>query len=179
MKTDLKAKFLQHLNYEKPTQGFTLIELLVVIVIIGVLAAIAIPTYMNQSAKAKQSEAKKTVASVNRSQTAHRSENSTFAPDLASLSLGLKTVTDYYTYTVVGEQNTASIIAQAGDSALRGYTGGNVAFNNVATLQSAVASIVCEVINAGTSRPADPNLEPAQQTAEAAATCDNTTQRKL
>lgn len=179
MKTDLKAKFLQYLNKKKPNQGFTLIELLVVIVIIGVLAAIAIPTYMNQSAKAKQSEAKKTIAAVNRSQTAYRSEHNSFAPDLASLSLGLKTVTDYYTYTVVGVQNTASIIAHAGDSALRGYSGGNVAFNNVATLQSAVASIVCEVINASTDAPAAPNLEPAQPTAEAAATCDPATQRRL
>jgi type IV pilus assembly protein PilA len=45
-------------------RGFTLIELLVVILIIGILAAIAIPAFLNQSSKASDSAAKTQVGTL-------------------------------------------------------------------------------------------------------------------
>jgi len=45
-------------------KGFTLVELMIVIVIVGILSAVALPNFLNQTGKAKASEAKTLTASA-------------------------------------------------------------------------------------------------------------------
>jgi type IV pilus assembly protein PilA len=64
-------------------EGFTLIELMIVVAIIGILAAIAIPNFLNYQMKSRQSEAKTNVMSIKTSQLAFQGERGCFASNAA------------------------------------------------------------------------------------------------
>jgi type IV pilus assembly protein PilA len=56
-------------------KGFTLIELLVVILIIGILAAIAIPSFLNQKGKASDAQAKSLVRTAATAMETYSTQN--------------------------------------------------------------------------------------------------------
>ncbi|HIK48361.1 type IV pilin-like G/H family protein [Thermosynechococcus sp. M55_K2018_012] len=125
MKTELKAKFLQHLLAKKKAdEGFTLIELLVVVIIIGILAAIALPSMLNQAAKARLSSAKNTIGAINRAQQAYRLENTTFADTVTRLKLGVSKPDGYEEPTITYNEGLHAIAkTTALDPAGTGVTG--------------------------------------------------------
>ncbi len=146
MKTELKAKFLQHLNQRRQDKGFTLIELLVVIIIIGILSAIALPSFLNQANKAKQAEAKQYVGSMNRSQQAKFAENGSFVTDTVdALGMGIKTQTTNYNYKVAGGGLTdARNLGEARNtSTLRSYAGANIV-GGTGTDAKTTLGVLCE-----------------------------------
>ena len=63
--------------------GFSLVELMIVIVIIGVLAAVAVPIYNNNVTKAKMSEADATLGSIRTQLRVYYGENGVY-PTAAS-----------------------------------------------------------------------------------------------
>lgn len=168
MRTELKAKFIQHLNRKQSEKGFTLVELLVVIIIIGILAAIALPNFLNQGAKAKQTEARQNIGLINRTQTAFRSENQSFSSSFDVLATGTLTggtgaSTSNYSYTLTGTTDSATIIATARDGALKAYSGANTRFTNGAS-QSVVSSVLCEAVTPGSGAAVAPVIGTAAPT---------------
>lgn len=124
------------MNSEK---GFTLIELLVVVIIIGVLAAISIPTFLAQANKARGAEARTNLGVINRAQAAHFISESEFADNLADLEIGLPNATENYTYAVTSDAASANATAAPNNEQLNGYASAVALGENNQT-----ATILCE-----------------------------------
>ncbi|BAZ52133.1 general secretion pathway protein H [Nostoc sp. NIES-4103] len=149
LKPELQAKFLNHLSNRKnkEDEGFTLIELLVVVIIIGVLAAIALPSLLGQVNKAKQAEAKNNIGTINRAQQAYFLEYQGFAKDMSTLQVGVKSQTENYFYSVVTENSTGYglIYASAYKKALKSYYGAvGTQLGDGATSEALTVAIACE-----------------------------------
>jgi type IV pilus assembly protein PilE len=82
--------------------GVTLMELLVVVVIIGILSAIAYPSYRQYVSKAKRNEAKAALLQIATLQERFYLQNNTYTTDMTNLGFAAAgcNMTDAGTYSV-------------------------------------------------------------------------------
>ncbi len=102
---------------QRPTaadeRGFTLIELLVVILIIGILAAIAIPSFLNQTGKASDAAAKELAHTMQVAAETYGLDNQ---GNFTGLSIGQLSQYEATIQTTSGNNNAYAAQPTSGDS---------------------------------------------------------------
>jgi type IV pilus assembly protein PilA len=124
-------------------KGFTLIELLVVILIIGILAAIALPAFLGQRSKGQDADAKSAARNLVSAVESFYATNQTYA--------GAGTSSDVTTSGVNGTGNGQASLAGTAADATSYTIVGNSASGNKFTISKVGATVTrsCTTANSG------------------------------
>ncbi|MBD2692019.1 type IV pilin-like G/H family protein [Anabaena catenula] len=107
MNTQFSRKLLQHLFKNNDHDGFTWWELLGVTIVIGILSALAYPSFLNLPSRDVSSEGKQYTNAINKAQQAYFLENGRFSKTISKLDLGILEQTINYNYSTIATSKAA------------------------------------------------------------------------
>jgi type IV pilus assembly protein PilA len=125
-------------------KGFTLVELMVVVAIVGVLSAVALPSFLSQSAKAKGTECTQKAASILKQVSAENVIDPTNADTLGlSLATGETASSKHCTLSYNNIANKVATVDATGKGDLESKYDANICINvdtNKVDLKSVVTN---------------------------------------
>lgn len=100
---------IQQTRVARRTAGFTLIEMMIAVAVLGILAAIAYPSFSEQIRKSRRADAVAALTQVMQAQERYRANNPAYADDMASLTnVATTSEKGYYTIGIVAGSGSAS-----------------------------------------------------------------------
>jgi type IV pilus assembly protein PilA len=126
---------------------------------IGVIALIALPSFLNKANKAKQAEAKQFIEGINRSQQAYFLEQKSF-----SRSMDVPSQPENYTFHIENTENYVFVSAIPKTSDLKSYVGMTWVLDVGG--KKTTSSRVCELEKAASEIPSMPQAPPISEKVE-------------
>lgn len=98
---------MKDLRFARNAQsGFTLIEVLITVIVVGILLAVALPSFMDSMRKGRRSEAFAAMAALQQAQERFRSSNTTYSAVRPGGISALSSPSGYYAISVVSATAT-------------------------------------------------------------------------
>lgn len=91
------------------TRGFTLIELMIAVVVVAILGAVALPSFLDAIRKGRRSEAFAALSAAQQSQERWRGNNSSYSTALSDLGVASPTSSGYYDVAVAAPPAPATL----------------------------------------------------------------------
>lgn len=131
-------------------RGFTILELLITVVVLAIIVAVALPSFMDSIRKGRRSEAFAALSALQQAQERWRSNNPTYAAALSDVGISSSTTGPGGYYTLAITTNTATAYevkatAVSGTSQIKDgscanlgvqVTGGNIKYASCAACSS-------------------------------------------